>query len=191
MLKLSEQGLYTSPAAKGIGSHFAGFILGNHNQNDGVKWSRSVRLINVATNPAAAESIVVGTKTYTFVASGATGDQINIGGTAILTAANICAKINADQAFTSCTAYVLATASRFILVDNRAWVTGQVATPWTDDGIKVLATSAWIQTLNKAGVENLFSFKIALTAEGTVPVDPLTEHYYDAPVDTAYQNFLY
>lgn len=201
MLKLREAGLYTSPAAKGKGSHFAGFVLGTHNQNDGVNWSRSCMFIQVATNPTATETIAIGAKTYTFVASGATGDQINIGLSASATATNIINKINADQASTFCTAYVCEDPTIVVLVDNRNWVTGQSGTAWTNDGAKVINITPWVQGLPESGtsgVEGSGYFKVALTDTGTVPVDPLHVHYYDGMGNdsgysgtTPYQNFLY
>lgn len=48
--------------------------------------------------------IIVGNKTYTVVASGATGDQINAGATPTEYADNIATKVTADTADTLCTA---------------------------------------------------------------------------------------
>lgn len=48
--------------------------------------------------------IAIGGKSYTVVASGATGDQINAGSNAATFLANILAKVNADTATTLCTA---------------------------------------------------------------------------------------
>ena len=52
--------------------------------------------INVTTNVAAADTITVGGTVYTFVASGATGNQINVGASAALTNDAIFAKLTAD-----------------------------------------------------------------------------------------------
>jgi hypothetical protein len=60
-------------------SAFVGIILGDHNQNDGVNFSRNIMVINVATNPAAAETIVVGYGTYTFRATPTVAREIKIG----------------------------------------------------------------------------------------------------------------
>lgn len=94
---------------------------------DSYKWyilqiapTAQVSTFTIATNPWAGETIVVGAKTYTFVASWATGDQINIGATADDTANNIETKIDTDTAYTLCTA--TSPTNTVICTANTAWV---------------------------------------------------------------------
>ena len=53
--------------------------------------------------PTAGQKTRVGNVTYTWVASGATGDQINVGASAALSAAALDTKVDADTARTLCT----------------------------------------------------------------------------------------
>lgn len=48
--------------------------------------------------PTAGQTVTIGTEVYTFVASGATGKQVNIAGTNLLTATNFTAVVNAQSA---------------------------------------------------------------------------------------------
>lgn len=60
-------------------SAFVGIHLGTNLQNDGVNFSRKVAVVNVVTNPAAAETIVVGYSTYTFRVTPTLAGEIEIG----------------------------------------------------------------------------------------------------------------
>lgn len=93
--------------------------------------------LTVVTNPAANETISVAGTTFTFVASGATGNQINIGAsasataTAIATAVNALASVNvaAVGAVVTVTAATAGTAGNAIaLVGNGAKITRSGAT---------------------------------------------------------------
>jgi len=93
--------------------------------------------LTVVTNPAADETIAVAGTTFTFVASGATGNQINIGAnagataTAIATAVNALASVNAAAvgAVVTVTAATAGVAGNAItLVGNGAKITRSAAT---------------------------------------------------------------
>lgn len=93
--------------------------------------------LTVVTNPAAAETIAVAGTTFTFVASGATGNQINIGAnagataTAIAAAVNALASVNAAAvgAVVTITAATAGTAGNAIaVVGNGAKITRSAAT---------------------------------------------------------------
>lgn len=60
-------------------SAFVGIHFGANVENDGAKFSRMISVINVATNPAAAETIVVGGNTYTFRVTPTLPSEIKIG----------------------------------------------------------------------------------------------------------------
>jgi len=60
-------------------SPFVGFHLGGHNENDGMKFSRKVMVMNVVTIPADGETIVVGGKTYTFKNTVTASTHVKIG----------------------------------------------------------------------------------------------------------------
>lgn len=60
-------------------SAFRGIILGANLQNDGVNFTRKIAVMNVATNPAAAETIVVGYSTYTFRVNPTVALEVEIG----------------------------------------------------------------------------------------------------------------
>lgn len=93
--------------------------------------------LTVVTNPAATETIAVAGTVFTFVASGATGNQINIGAnetetaTAIAAAVNALAAVNAaaDGAVVTATAATAGTDGNAIaLVGNGAKITRSGAT---------------------------------------------------------------
>jgi phage tail sheath gpL-like len=48
-------------------------------------------------NPTATHVVTIGSETYEFVTSGATGNQVNLGGTYLLTATAFTAKVNANS----------------------------------------------------------------------------------------------
>ena len=60
--------------------------------------------VTIATQPNNDDTMTVGGKTYTLKTASPSGDQILIGASALATAANIVAKVNADKASTLCTA---------------------------------------------------------------------------------------
>lgn len=93
--------------------------------------------LTVVTNPAATETIAVAGTVFTFVASGATGNQINIGVDANATAAAIAAAVNAlalvnASAATNVVTITAATAgvagNSIALVNNGAKITRSGAT---------------------------------------------------------------
>jgi hypothetical protein len=51
--------------------------------------------------PTAGQTVTIGSEVYTFVASGATGKQVNIGGTNLITATNFTAVVNAQSTLVS------------------------------------------------------------------------------------------
>lgn len=79
MLRLTEKGLFTEGMS--IASAFAGFHFstGLGLKNDGVNLQRNLMTLDVLTNPLANDTLVVGTKTFTFKATVAATDQIKIG----------------------------------------------------------------------------------------------------------------
>jgi hypothetical protein len=116
MSRLIEDGLFSASA-----SNNSGFKLINYNssmESNGIKNYFQVMVADVIVNPTAGHTFGIGAKAYTFVASGATGDQINIGATVPLTITNIIAKINLDREATRCSAYLLGDTTRFLLVER-------------------------------------------------------------------------
>lgn len=77
MLRLRENGLFEDGAS--IASAFAGYHLGTHIENDGVNLQRSIMTMDVKTNPTALDTLVVGTKTFTFKATKVAATDIEIG----------------------------------------------------------------------------------------------------------------
>ena len=61
--------------------------------------------LTVAVQPIAAETITIGTTTYTFVDSGAVAGQINLGADVVATQANIVAAINGTDSINACLLY--------------------------------------------------------------------------------------
>lgn len=51
--------------------------------------------------PTNGQTVTIGTEVYTFVTSGATGKQVNIGGTNLITATSFAAVVNANSALVS------------------------------------------------------------------------------------------
>lgn len=189
MLKLLDNGLFVASNAKD--SHLAGIVLGTHNENDGAKFMRPLMTIEVVTNPAPTETIGIGGKTYTFIASGATGDQINVGTDAAATALNIIAKINADKRLTVCTAYSLGKATLIALVSENL-----TEPMFTADGAKIVEDLPWALTVTELIIEDEDYFKIPLTDVNAKPIVLATHHYDGDGVsgysgNFPYQNFLY
>lgn len=156
-------------------------VLGTHNENDGILLQREYAVIYVATNPSPTETIGIGTKTYTFVASGATGDQINVGLTAAATILNIKAKINADYLATGCRAYSLGLGTLLALVSN----SDSTHPTFTPDGVKVVLDTDWTVDIAESRVENENYFKVPLTDANAKPVVLVERN------SGTYQNFLY
>lgn len=79
MLRLREEGLFTEGMS--IASAFAGhkFSTGLGLKNDGANLQRSFMTIDVLTNPLALDTLIVGTKTFTFRATKVAADDIKIG----------------------------------------------------------------------------------------------------------------
>jgi len=179
MLKLQEPALFTASVAKD--SHFAGIKLGNHNQNDGVNFLRNVRLIQILTNPAADETIVIGTKTYTFKVAAALATEITIGGTKPETVNNILARINIDTRACQCSAYNVQDTTRFMLVANVGGATPTVTT----DGVKIEIQTLWLNTLAEATLESELVYKIPLTDVNAKPITLVERNA------GTYHNFLY
>jgi len=161
----------------------AGYSMefGTNMENDGANLQREIMVVSVTTNPVATETIGIGTKTYTFVASGATGDQINIGTAEADTALNIIAKINVDRADAGCAAFLLGSDVLIGLVSN-SYSTQPTFTP---DGIKVVEDVAWTAALTEVQLEDEDYFKVALTDLNAKPI-VLVERNAGT-----YQNFLY
>lgn len=85
-----------------------------------------------AADPGTPDSVItVGTKTYTVVASGATGDQINAGASANDFADNIATKVTADTADTLCTC--VDTTGDLVFTANDAGAAGNSIPISTDD----------------------------------------------------------
>jgi hypothetical protein len=184
MGKLREDGLLLNP--RWHNGPFAGIHLGGAMQYNGIKVENPIMTINVATNPAADETFGIGTKTYTFKNSGATGDQINLGATAALTAVNIITKINADNASgTQCSAYPLGSSTMILLVDN--YSRKNTASPgWTNDGAKVVEVDVWMNEIPQHMLILTDYFAVdPVTDTDTKPIK-LTERNAGT-----YQNFLY
>jgi len=165
MLKLIEDGLFSASYAKN--SAFKKFSLSSHNANDGTVMFRRAMVVNVAGQPIPTETFGLGVKTYTFVASGATGDQINIGADHETTTDNIIIKINADTNTVGCTAYPLGKAIYILLVEN---VAGN-APLFTALGTKIVQVLAWNYNITEATLENTDYFKVDATVEeSAIPV---------------------
>ena len=77
MLRLRPEGTFT--AGKSIASSFAGLHLGDNNESDGLNTNRKIAVVKMVTIPADAETLVVGTKTFTFKNTVVAVDQIKIG----------------------------------------------------------------------------------------------------------------
>lgn len=103
--------------------------------DDAVVTAIATAIRTVVSQPNISDVLIVGSKTYIFVASGATGDQINIGADTTVTAANIAAKITADTATTSCAASN--TANVVNLVANAA---GENDIELVSDGVRITGT---------------------------------------------------
>lgn len=189
MTKLIENGLLLNP--RWHDGPFAGILLSGHNEVNGCKLENPVMIVSVATEPTADETIGIGTKTYTFKDSGATGDQINLGGTAALTTLAIIAKINLDNMGTTditdsplCSAYSLSSATKILLVDNKSQ-SHHASPAWVNDGAKVIEEFAWMESIGQHMLLDYDYFRVPLTDTDTKPIS-LTERNIGS-----YQNFLY
>jgi hypothetical protein len=126
--------------AYGAGVEAADYVAGSNPSGTYPDYVASVAAtgtLTVVTNPAADETIAVAGTTFTFKASGATGDQINIGAnvnataTAIAAAVNALALVNAAAvgAVVTVTAATAGTAGNALgLTANGAKVTRSAAT---------------------------------------------------------------
>lgn len=123
----------------GAGIEATDFIAGNAPASypDSFAAVAATGTLTVVTNPAAAETIAVAGTVFTFVASGATGNQINIGANTGATATAIAAAVNALAsvyaadvgAVVTVTAATAGTAGNAIaLVGNGAKITRSAAT---------------------------------------------------------------
>ena len=189
MAKMIEDGLLLNP--RWHNGPFAGILLGGNNQVNGVKVENPVMIVSVASEPTADETIGIGTKTYTFKDSGATGDQINLGGTAALTASAIIAKINFDNMGTTditdsplCSAYHLGSATKILLVDNKSQ-SHHASPAWVNDGAKVIEEFPWMESISQHMLLDFDYFRVPLTDTDAKPIS-LTERNVGS-----YQNFLY
>lgn len=77
MLRIREDAVLT--ASQSIADAFAGFHLGDHNEQDGANLQRKIAIIKVTTNPVDGTTLVVGSKTYTFKATATASTHIKIG----------------------------------------------------------------------------------------------------------------
>lgn len=116
MARLIEDGLFSAGAASNSGFKLIQYTSAM--ANNGIKNYYQVMTVHITANPTAGHTFGIGGKTYTWVASGAAGDQINIGATVPLTIVNIIAKINVDKATTRCTAYLIGDTTKFLLVET-------------------------------------------------------------------------
>jgi len=175
MLRLIEDGLFSSA-----------FKLINYdanNKNDGVEMFRRVMVVAVNVNPSANETFSIGTKTYTFKASGSTGDQIDIGTTRAITIANIVTKINLDRVSTGCLAYSIANSAKILLVKNAL---NGIDPLFVEDGDKVNEDFAWTTDIAEAKLESVNYFKTNITLDGAAKPVTLTERNAKSAT-----NFLY
>ena len=69
---------------------------GHHNAQTYSAWRQASATLTYSAQPSAADTITIGTQTYTFVASGAVGNQVNIGGALTNTLDNLVAVITAN-----------------------------------------------------------------------------------------------
>jgi hypothetical protein len=194
MTKLREDGLITNP--RWHDGPFAGILLGGMNEMNGAKVENPIMIVSVATNPAADETIGIGTKTYTFKNSGASGDQINLGASAALTAAAIIAKINSDNMGTTnvansplCSAYTLGNTTKILLVDNKSQ-SHHASPAWINDGAKVVEEFPWMESITQHMLLDFDYFRVPITDDTVKPI-ALTEQKYGGAASPSYQNFLY
>jgi len=118
MGKLLEDGLFAANCSKN--SAFKRVEFTAHNATGDITMARRYQIINIAGQPVANETFGLGTITYTFKASGATGYQINIGADHEATTINIIAQINLDRVAIGCSAYALGKATYIMLIENVA-----------------------------------------------------------------------
>jgi len=187
MLKLRDEAL----AAAGyelVYDTTAGMAL------DGATCQKGLMTVHVATNPDPAETIGVGGKTYTFVASGAGVDEINIGSGIAETVVNIIDKLNLDSYLAGADgvqAFYLGDTSKFVIVENVI----DAEPAFVDDGVKVVEDIAWSKDIALAQLTDLNYFKFDPTGAGQG--NTLSVHHYDGDGVSGYsgalpyQNFLY
>lgn len=104
--------------------------------DDALVAAAATAMRTVVTQPNIGDGIAVGGKIYEFVASGAVGDQINIGSDAAHTATNIAAKVNTDTVAALCTA--LCTGEVITFTANQA---GTNDIDLVSDGVRITGTA--------------------------------------------------
>jgi hypothetical protein len=122
------------------GTHFSAEESGaitmlNVNLTDGVKATGNIHL---ASQPNAADTTVVGGKTYTWRATPTLADEVKIGSTVAISAANLANKINADTLTTLCTAVVT---SPDVALTANDFGTGGNSITLTVDGTRITKTA--------------------------------------------------
>lgn len=80
------------------------FVWGGTNRSSAIQGAKATGTLTLTANPAANDTVTINGTVITFVASGATGMQVNIGASNTATAASLVALINANPATFACTA---------------------------------------------------------------------------------------
>jgi len=180
MLKLLEDGLFVANCSTGSAFKLMNYTA--NNANNGITMARRVMVVSVAGQPVAGETFTLGAITYTFVASGATGSQINLGADHETTTTNIIIKINADRTTVGCSAYALGKDTYILLVEN---VAGN-APLFGALGVKIVQNKAWSYIITDAVLEDTDYFKVDNTVDiAAIPIE-LTEQNVGTK-----DNFLY
>jgi hypothetical protein len=187
-MKIKEDGLLLNP--KWHNGPFAGILLSGHNEQNGVKLENPVMTVSVVTNPDAFETIGINGLTYTFVAANADVDEINIGATAALTAANIITKINSNKKNCGCSAYSLGKDTLILLVDNLS-EKNNAAPGWINDGAKVIEDMCWMNSITQHMLYDYDYFRINEVTDTDAKPIVLATHRYGGATAPSYQEFLY
>lgn len=122
------------------GTHFSAEESGaitmlNVNLTDGVKATGN---IHFASQPSAADTTTIGGKTYTWRVTPTLANEVKIGSTIAISAANLANKINADTLDTLCTAVVT---SPDVALTANDYGTGGNSITLTVDGTRLTKTS--------------------------------------------------
>jgi hypothetical protein len=180
---LLEQALFSTGLTKD--SNFAGINYDEHLNMDGVNCYRKVAMIWVGENPVEDETIVIGTKTYTFKEAISGSDQIACSGDRVETSYNIIARINMDKIDTGCTAYMLDELGVIALVANV--IEGEGSEPTiTLIPVKMSIEFSWTNFISQNQIVNGSHWKKNPAVDKDIKPVVLAE--YNAGTD---KNFLY
>ncbi|WP_319403193.1 hypothetical protein [uncultured Anaeromusa sp.] len=124
--------------------------------------TQGVRTYPITTNAVAADTVTICGVTFTAIASGATGNQFNVGATIAATATNLVATMNANATFN---ALYAATVSDTTITVTEKIAGGHTPTAATKTGTIVIGTGTSVTS-----VASWFK----LTGSGTVTLTPLT-----------------